>query len=247
MRLQVYLFSILLVLVSWGTLPAQDLSLKLDLSHYETANPFPQSSQQTIRLAAVEPSMPGQQSHWRRAPYAVGATLLVYPFDVPIQQWVQANRTPQGDRLARFARQFGEPKTYFPYMVGFYLYGQLAGDKRARRTAELAAESMIITGLTTQILKYTFRRPRPGNVEADEPFEADGGRLSFPSGHSSLSFSMATVIAHQYEDLRPLAYGLASLTAWSRVNNNAHWTSDVIFGAYVGYASAKTAMEIDPD
>jgi len=34
-------------------------------------------------------------------------------------------------------------------------------------------------------------------------------------------------------------YAVATATAWSRVNDNAHWFSDVVFGAAVGVVSAK--------
>jgi membrane-associated phospholipid phosphatase len=42
-----------------------------------------------------------------------------------------------------------------------------------------------------------------------------------------------------------LAYGIATLTALSRVNDNAHWASDVFFGAIIGYFTAKAIMALN--
>jgi len=39
-----------------------------------------------------------------------------------------------------------------------------------------------------------------------------------------------------------LAYGIATLTALSRVNDNAHWASDIFFGAVIGYFTAKAII-----
>ena len=62
-----------------------------------------------------------------------------------------------------------------------------------------------------------------------------------PSGHTSSAFGFAASLA---DDVHPLwakigLYTLATGTAWSRVYDNKHWTSDVVFGALVGITSAK--------
>ena len=63
-----------------------------------------------------------------------------------------------------------------------------------------------------------------------------------PSGHS-LDIALATSLADDIH--RPWAsvglYGMASAVAWSRVNDNRHWLTDVTAGALVGITSAKLA------
>jgi hypothetical protein len=56
------------------------------------------------------------------------------------------------------------------------------------------------------------------------------------------------VISEQYDEVwvAPVAYGLAGLVAWSRLNDNAHWTSDVVVGAGVGYAVGKLVTHFSP-
>src|SRR4029078_5561166 len=65
---------------------------------------------------------------------------------------------------------------------------------------------------------------------------------SLPSANTSNAFTTSTVFATMYANKKwvpPLAYGLATLVGFSRIYNNAHWASDVMAGAAVGFLSAK--------
>jgi membrane-associated phospholipid phosphatase len=80
-------------------------------------------------------------------------------------------------------------------------------------------------------------------VDGSEPldFKPFSGNVSMPSGHTSSAFGFSASLA---DDVHPLwakvgLYALATGTAWSRVYNNKHWTSDVVAGAVVGVTSAK--------
>ncbi|MFC1769993.1 phosphatase PAP2 family protein, partial [Nitrospirota bacterium] len=67
------------------------------------------------------------------------------------------------------------------------------------------------------------------------------------SGHSSAAFSVMTVFAHQYRDTKWVpyaAYGTAALTALSRVHDDKHWASDVLFGGAVGIFSARSVLDV---
>ncbi len=63
-----------------------------------------------------------------------------------------------------------------------------------------------------------------------------------PSGHTTVAFAAATVLAEQYPSLMVAipAYGVAGLVGFSRVYANQHWTSDVLVGAMLGTAVAHT-------
>ena len=65
------------------------------------------------------------------------------------------------------------------------------------------------------------------------------GYNSFPSGHSSAIFSIATVIGLEYLNTKwvPIVcFGLAGFTALYRLAINDHWASDVLFGSALGFA-----------
>jgi len=97
------------------------------------------------------------------------------------------------------------------------------------RDAEVLLESIILTDGITEILKHTVRRPRPANDSND----------SFPSGHTSFAFSMATFLQRSWTDdhggwVGYLAYAPALYVGIDRIESNKHWPTDVAFGAFLG-------------
>ncbi|MBR3681910.1 MAG: phosphatase PAP2 family protein [Tidjanibacter sp.] len=67
----------------------------------------------------------------------------------------------------------------------------------------------------------------------------DGSRHnSFPSGHTAMAFSSATILHREYGHLSPwvsvAGYSVATVTGISRMLNNRHWLTDVLVGASVG-------------
>lgn len=90
-------------------------------------------------------------------------------------------------------------------------------------------EAQIVGGVMTQVIKYAVDRERP-----------DGGRLSFPSGHSEASFVTADTLEQQYGwRVGAVAYFAAGCVSLSRLAEHQHYLSDVVFGAAVGIASAR--------
>ena len=91
-------------------------------------------------------------------------------------------------------------------------------------------------------LKALVDRPRPPlryvepKVLVPLPHDA-----SFPSGHATNAFALASVVAaHSDGWLIPtLAYSVASGVAASRMNDNAHWASDVVAGALIGASTGR--------
>lgn len=94
-----------------------------------------------------------------------------------------------------------------------------------------------ISGLLTQILKHSLSRPRPRLMDTTQ-WEVgpslESGLDSFPSGHTSGSFSMATVCAFYFPKGRVVWFGLASFIALCRVMKGSHFPTDVLGGLLVG-------------
>jgi membrane-associated phospholipid phosphatase len=77
-------------------------------------------------------------------------------------------------------------------------------------------------------------------VNATRP---DGGRYSFPSGHTAAAFSVAPVIARHLGCKAGLAaYTVASLTGLARMEDRRHYLSDVLFGAAIGIAAGREVV-----
>lgn len=178
---------------------------------------------------------------WIKASLVAGATLVIWNFDEEINQWVAANSTKTTGDLANAVEPMGNDRYLLPVatMIPLFAYGALGKNYKAKRASLLGLESYVITGLFTQILKHTIRRQRP--------YESND---SFPSGHSSSVFSIASVVASVYKDTKwvpPVVYSLASLTAISRLHNQAHWASDIFFGSAMGFFVGKSLVRFHQD
>jgi membrane-associated phospholipid phosphatase len=188
---------------------------------------------------------------WATASIVAGVTGVFFVLDDEINAEIKDNRSSTTDAFFDVFEPFGNSGITIPAMIGFYMYGRFGENEKVERTALLASESFLVTSLFTGVLKVGMGRVRPavGGIDADTfrgPL-GDGAGHSFPSGHTSTAFAIATVIANEYENvplLTPVSYGIASLTALSRLNDEKHWASDVIFGAALGYFTAKTILKL---
>ncbi|MCL2406758.1 MAG: phosphatase PAP2 family protein [Defluviitaleaceae bacterium] len=104
----------------------------------------------------------------------------------------------------------------------------------------LLSQVIVIIG-NELILKNIFRRPRPTDLN---PYiqllverRANMG-YSMPSGHASLSFAAALVIAYYNWRLGIIAYVFAALIAFSRVYLYMHFVTDVAVALFTGSAFA---------
>jgi membrane-associated phospholipid phosphatase len=113
-------------------------------------------------------------------------------------------------------------------------------------TALLAGEAYADSAVVDLAIKAATRRKRPSDVapgaEFNDTFFAGGispfKGSSFPSGHAAGAFAVATVVATRYHNHRwvPWAvYGFAMAVSLSRVTTLAHFPSDTLLGAVLGY------------
>jgi membrane-associated phospholipid phosphatase len=121
---------------------------------------------------------------------------------------------------------------------GIYLTGLFTHDEHAQRTGILAAEATIDSFLLYGSMKLIFNRDRPYTSPHEGNFFAgnfSGG--SFPSGHAALSWTLASVVAHEYPKwpVELAMYGLATTVATTRVTGGQHFPSDVFVGSTLGY------------
>ena len=153
--------------------------------------------------------------------------------------------------------QFGD--IYGFYSVGaFELFGLISGNKKAQVTGLLASQAVITSGVWVHMGKLIAGRERPsasytnshkqggkwhglfGCIDSYEDTKKMPGASfdGFPSGHTSTAFAIATVFAKMYADspaIPVFAYSAATLIGLSRLTEHAHWMSDIIVGAALGY------------
>ncbi len=97
-----------------------------------------------------------------------------------------------------------------------------------------------IAALVANGLKHLLGRPRPKFVHSGEwqftPSWASG-LDSFPSGHTTASFAVATVLARRFPWCAPLCFAVAAFVGVSRVLRGSHFPTDVFGGAVMGLLS----------
>lgn len=140
-------------------------------------------------------------------------------------------------RISNHISQMGAIYTTTAVAATFYLTGRATHNSRARETGLLAAESLINGGIIGLALKEATQRERPAEDDQGGHFFVGGS--SFPSGHSISAWSVATVIAEEYGQKRPVVrfglYGLATAVSISRFTARKHFLSDVLVGSAIGY------------
>jgi hypothetical protein len=144
-------------------------------------------------------------------------------------------------RISRHVSQLGSMYATAGLAGALYLTGRATHNNHLRETGLLSAEALIDSGILVTALKAVSQRQRPPADHSSGEF-FDGGK-SFPSGHASSAWSIATIIAQEYGHRRPLvqigAYGLASAVSLSRYTGRNHFLSDVLIGSAIGYANGR--------
>lgn len=193
---------------------------------------------------------------------AAGLTLtLIATVDEPVYRGVQdANRFSEtteaiaspGDAYDRF----GITKAAGLTAGAFAVSGTLLRNRKMTRTSVRLAEALVLSRLATGAAKTLIGRSRPhtgDGAHTADPFvtDADHNSLSFPSGHTSQAFALATVIARTYDTpyVQVPVYGFAVSQAVQRIDSGKHWLSDVVAGAALGTFIGRvvTRTEVDND
>ncbi|TAL59944.1 MAG: phosphatase PAP2 family protein [Bacteroidetes bacterium] len=124
--------------------------------------------------------------------------------------------------------------------VGFFLYGLLAQDSAAKRNSMVIGAGLLMSGIITIGMKYSFNRPRPFMTYPFIIKKGEGGGPSFPSGHTSSAFATATSLSLCYPKWYVIVPSClwASAVGYSRMALGVHYPSDVLVGAIIGVGSS---------
>lgn len=114
------------------------------------------------------------------------------------------------------------------YTVGHFINGTYGESEESLKASEHMFKASFYTLVVTASLKTVIKEKRPGYPE---------DRSSFPSGHSSMSFAFASVVAARHGwGYGSLAYGVATYISVSRINDDWHYLHDVLTGMGIGAA-----------
>jgi hypothetical protein len=178
---------------------------------------------------------------WERFSLAVAGVGAAALLDRPVRDAELRDHNHFADQIANGFEPLGSAGG-FGVLGAFYLASLVRGDSRAREVAEdgLVA-SLIAGGVITPALKAVAGRSRPR--ETSKTFERSGGG-SFPSGHATEAFAVASVIGGHYDSgwIRGVAYGSAAVVGFARIHHQAHFLSDVTAGALIGTATGRAVV-----
>lgn len=205
-----------------------------------------------LSLLMVVPATPAMAQDnastikWWHGAIAVGGVSALMLLDRSVRDVSQDLRGTTGNEVASTIRHFAQPEVYGTITAGLLTAGLISGDSRIIRAGGRLAATMALTAGLTAAGKYIAGRPRPdaasNGIDGDD-FLPFSGQEAMPSGHTAMAFALATSLADDIH--RPWAtvglYSAAGAVAWSRLNDNRHWFSDVAAGALIGITSAKFA------
>jgi|SRR5665213_1113695 len=162
-----------------------------------------------------------------------GAALAVHPLDQNFNVHFESHAHFINAVYAP-AKYYGDTPEQVALSIGTYAFGRIFDEPKVSHLGMDLLRAQAISEMLIEPLKFATQRERP-----------DGSNhLSFPSGHSAVTFAAATVIErHLGWKKAVLAYLIASYVASSRLHDNVHYLSDVVFGAAVGTIAGRTVTE----
>lgn len=174
-------------------------------------------------------NLPSQQNLYIAA-IGGGAAAAVHPWDRTFNARLISHYDVVDDVFAP-AKYYGNTPEQLALSIGTYAYGRIFNQPKVSHLGMDLLRAQIIAELLVQPLKFATHRERP-----------DGSNFqSFPSGHAAATFAAATVIErHLGWKGAAIGYGIASYVAASRLHDNVHNVSDVVFGSAVGVIAGRT-------
>ena len=162
------------------------------------------------------------------------AALAIHPLDDNINRHFAGSGAT--DAFWKPGQVIGNTAVLLGAGAASYVIGRARKSDRVQHLGMDTIEAELLSAGIVYGLKEAVRRPRPDSAEVDA---ASG--FSFPSGHAASTFAAATVLQQHlgYKAGIP-TYLVASYVAMSRLHENVHNASDVVFGATVGIIVGRT-------
>jgi membrane-associated phospholipid phosphatase len=182
-------------------------------------------------------AFPRRRSTWVILGIGAGAAALAHPFDDELnREAVNADRLRTALKPGKYA---GYWWTQGGAAVGLYLIGRFAMESETgthtNKVSHLGFDLLranLVAQAFTYGIKASVRRKRP-----------TGECCAFPSGHASVTFATAAVLERHfgYRSSWPM-FAIAGYVSASRLTDNRHFVSDVLFGSVLGTAAGWTVV-----
>ncbi|MEO5739841.1 MAG: phosphatase PAP2 family protein [Vicinamibacterales bacterium] len=235
---------LLQLVVIAGPASAQErLRLRIPEFQQQQAAPPPEPAHTGFKALVVETgsdfkAFPRRQSTWVILAIGGAAAAIAHPVDDTVNDRIAGSAAV--GRFFKPGRYIGSAYVVAGTAVGLYAIGRYVmphadGAPKTNKVSHLGFDllrSLVVSQALTQGIKLTVRRDRP-----------TGECCAFPSGHASATFAAASVIERHlgYRGAIP-TFAIAAYVATSRLHDNRHFLSDVLFGGALGVASGWTVV-----
>lgn len=176
---------------------------------------------------------------------ATSLGIIAFKNDQDIMDVVQRHKSSTTAQITSIGNFLGNRTAAFSISAGSYFIGLCFENNTLKKAGLFMIGASLATSIVAIAAKTAFGRARPRADEGPYSFFNSGAK-SFYSGHTTEVFTIATVISEMYKEDFPIvpyvAYGVAAITAYARMHDNAHWASDVIAGAVAGHLITKLVM-----
>jgi len=171
-----------------------------------------------------------------------GSVLLVgagYSIDNNVKNFAQKNLSSFNNDLFSIDNVYGSGYTLVG-IGGLYGYGLFFNNKEIRKLGLQTIEAAGYSGILESVIKSIAGRSRPYTnlgKASFHPVNFSSANTSFPSGHSTISFAVSTVLANNTDNLylKIVCFSASTLVDAARIYHNDHWLSDTITGSLIGY------------
>ena len=187
---------------------------------------------------------------WHKVGFSIAGMALLFTVDKSVKQWALHNQNKTDDFLFYLDHYYGKGYSMI-FTWGLYGYGALVGNEKLRKLGRNATEAFVFSGAITGAIKLLVGRRRPyagSNHLFFHPFQfSDNDYQAMPSGHTTVSFAVSTVMAKSVDNIywKIFWYGSAAMVGASRIYHNKHWLSDVAVGAMIGYSVGSYVVNYD--
>ena len=187
-------------------------------------------------VAFVKAPLYWKTKNWVKAGGAaviVGGLILA---DQDIDREAQKLRSSTTNHISSWTAPLGE-EYGFAISAGLFGIGLAFDHENLRDTGREAVEAAFLGFVLNQlVLKRAFGRERIEDSNGRTVFVPGSSHDSFPSGHTTTAFAIASVIATRSKGwpIPVIAYAAAALVALDRINTRDHFASDVVAGAFLG-------------
>ena len=184
---------------------------------------------------------------WMCAGGAIMAVTGVYFLDGSIREARPRPRDATVNKVATAVELLGSWGAFV--VIGGMYAGGVFGDmpELKRMGLDGLTASAIAGGIIAPVIKLAVGRSRPWENEGTHRFRPFSGNVSFPSGHTTEAFALASVIAESSENILVdvASYSLATMVGFVRIYHDAHFASDVLAGAIIGSATGISVVRFN--